>query len=442
MTPRKPLRIAIAGLGTVGATAAQLLEANAALYEQRLGRKVVVTAVSARNLSKDRGFDMSGIAIEKDAVSLASRSDVDLVVEVIGGAEGVAKDLAEAALRNGKAFVTANKALLAYHGPALAALAEEKGVPLRYEAAVAGGIPIIKALSQGLAANKVTSISGILNGTCNYILTDMADNGTAFEPVLKEAQRLGYAEADPTFDIDGWDAAHKTAILAMMAFGVKLDVEQAAVTGIRQIDSVDIAYARELGLCIRLLGFANLEDGWVDVGVGPALVSLDAPLAAIKGPTNAVLVEADPVGRTVYEGAGAGGGPTASAVLADVFDLACSWNAGDTGPIAPIFGTPAAELMPIEPAPLDHVVGTYYFRLRVGDELGVMAEIAEILAATGVSIDRLLQRGSAAAGGVYVVIITHRVTAAQIDAAIKRFAASKAVLETPTLLRVEGVSDT
>lgn len=316
------LRLGIAGLGTVGIGVIKIVEDNAGLLSARTGRQVTITAVSARDRGRDRGVDLSAYAWHDNAVDLAADDNVDLVVELMGGSDGPAYALAKACLAAGKPFVTANKALIATHGKELAELAESNEAALRFEAAVAGGIPIIKALTEGLSANNISGLHGILNGTCNYILTRMEREGLPFDEVLADAQRIGYAEADPTFDIDGIDTAHKTAILAAIAFGMAPDIDNLPTEGIRNIVPVDIDYARELGYRIKLLGVARQQDGAVEVRVHPAMVPLSSPLAKVMDATNAVMVSGDHVGPTGYEGAGAGQGPTASAVVADVVDVA------------------------------------------------------------------------------------------------------------------------
>lgn len=434
MTAETPLSIGIAGLGTVGATVAQLLAARAEQYRATAGRPLNLVAVSARARDKDRGFDMTGMTWCDDPVDLAQIDAVDIVVELIGGSDGPALDLTRDALSRGKAVVTANKAMIAKHGRSLAALAEEKGVALRYEAAVAGGIPIIKSLREGLAANTVTHVAGILNGTCNYILTRMENEGLGFADVLKAAQDLGYAEADPSFDINGMDTAHKTAILSTLAFGAIPDLDEMTVEGIESIATVDIDYARDLGYRIKLLGrAANVSDGGVDVRVGPAMVPLENPMAKISGPTNAVQVLADPIGETVHVGPGAGGGPTASAVLADVIDVA----GGSAGPVFAAASSSLTAASPIDPSQL---TGRFYLRMRVTDLPGVMATIALALGDEGVSIDSLLQRGSAPEGGVYIVLTTHQTGLDMIERVLNRLTAEPSVLETPTLIRIEAVT--
>ncbi len=319
---KPPLRIAIAGLGTVGAGTLRLLQRNAALLASRAGRAIVVVAVAARERGRDRGIDLSGVAWEDDATALATRPDIDVVVELIGGSDGPARALVTAALANGKHVVTANKALVAHHGTALARLAEEKGVAFSFEAAVAGGIPVLKALREGLAANNVQRIYGILNGTCNYVLTTMRETGREFDDVLAEAQRLGYAEADPSFDIDGIDSAHKLALLAAVAFGTEVDFAGVHVEGIRHVSALDIEFAAELGYRIKLLGLARLTEYGLEQRVHACMVPRSTPIAPIEGVFNAVVIEGDFVGRVMLEGRGAGAEPTASAVVADLLDIA------------------------------------------------------------------------------------------------------------------------
>ncbi|MEE8548529.1 MAG: homoserine dehydrogenase, partial [Alphaproteobacteria bacterium] len=308
-----PLHIAVAGLGTVGAGTLKLLQTHGEMLRQRCGRAIVVSAVSARDKGRDRGVDLDGMEWHDDAAAMAAQSGADVVVELIGGADGVAKAVCEAAIASGKHVVTANKALLAHHGTALALAAEAKGVSLGFEAAVAGGVPIIKALREGLAANGLSRIYGILNGTCNYILTTMRETGAKFEAVLADAQELGYAEADPSFDIDGIDAAHKLAILTSVAFGCEVNFPAVHIEGIRDISSLDIRFAGELGYKIKLLGIARLTGSGVEQRVHPCLVPLAAPIAHVEGVFNAVVAEGDFVDTTVYQGRGAGAGPTASA---------------------------------------------------------------------------------------------------------------------------------
>lgn len=424
--------LGIAGLGTVGAGVVKIIEKHRSLLAARASCPVEIGAVCARDRNRDRGVDLSGFAWADNPVDLASGvGGVNLVVELIGGSDGPALALARAALGNGIGFVTANKALIATHGKELAALAEKTGAPLKFEAAVAGGIPIIKALREGLAGNAISSVRGILNGTCNYILTRMEREGLAFDEVLSDAQQLGYAEADPTFDIDGIDTAHKTAILAALAFGTEPDIENLPTEGIRHIAPVDIEYAKELGYRIKLLGVAQHTDEGIETRVHPAMVPTRAAIANVMDATNAVVVDGDAVGQTVYEGAGAGEGPTASAVMGDIIDVA-------RGASGPRLGVPAENLLPSNPVPVAKHRGTYYIRLRVGDRSGVMADITAVLAEENVSIESMLQRGKASDGGVYIVLTTHETVEASIAATLDRFTALECVLETPTMLRIEA----
>ncbi|MBF0394954.1 MAG: homoserine dehydrogenase, partial [Alphaproteobacteria bacterium] len=333
----KPLKIAIAGLGTVGAGTVRLLREQADLIERRAGRPIVVTAVSARDKGRDRGVSLDGMAWFDDAATMAAQADAEVVVELIGGADGTARQVCETAIGRGRHVVTANKALLAHRGTELAAAAEERGVVLAYEAAVAGGIPIIKALREGLAGNRLRQVVGILNGTCNYILTTMRETGRDFGAVLAEAQALGYAEADPSFDIDGVDAAHKLAILTSVAFGCPVNFAGIHIEGIRHVSALDIQFAEELGYRIKLLGIARRTEAGIEQRVHPCMVPMSSPIAHVEGVFNAVVAEGDFVGRSFYEGRGAGAGPTASAVAADLIDIA----AGRRGPT---FGVPASRL--------------------------------------------------------------------------------------------------
>lgn len=426
----KPLRIGIAGLGTVGAGTLSILQQNAALIAARCGRPLVVTAVSMRDPSKKRDAKLEGIRVECDALAIASAADVDIVAELIGGDEGVARELVEQALKNGKHVVTANKALIAKHGAALAALAEKNGVVLAFEAAVAGGIPIIGALRQGLAGNAIRRIAGILNGTCNYILTTMQKEKRDFAEVLAEAQALGYAEADPSFDVDGIDTAHKVAVLASLAFGTKPDFSAIHVEGIRRVSLVDIDYAASFGYRIKLLGIATMEDGKLLQRVHPCLVPMGSPLSVIDGPFNAVQVEGDAVGRVVFEGRGAGGGPTGSAVVADLMSIA-------RGDRFPAFNVASSQLSASAAAPLDKHEGCYYLRLSLKDAPGVLAEFTRAFAAESVSVHSITQRAVAADASAQVIVITHETN----EAAITRVAAAIAKLPVsmndPVLLRIE-----
>jgi len=426
----RPLSVAVAGLGTVGVGVLSLLRDNADLVGARAGRPVAVTAVSARIRTRDRGIALAGLRWFEDPVALAADPAVDVVVEVIGGAEGAARALVEAALGHGKPVVTANKALIAVHGAELAAAAERHGAALAFEAAVAGGIPVIKTLREGLAGNRIARVAGILNGTCNYILSAMREERREFAEVLAEAQRLGYAEADPSTDIDGIDAAHKLAILAALAFGRPVAFADVHVEGIRRISAVDIAFADELGYRIKLLGIAGRSNGAIAARVHPAMVPAAAPLAHVGGVTNAVVAEGDFVGRVVLEGAGAGAGPTASAIVADLIDVA-------RGRLTPVWGAAAAALEAAPSAPMLQHVGCYYLRLMVVDRPGVIADVTAVLRDLGVSLESMLQRGRAPGEAVPVVLVTHETGEAAMRAALARIAALEAVLEEPVLIRIE-----
>jgi homoserine dehydrogenase len=425
-----PLSIAVAGLGTVGSGVLKLLRDNADVVAARAGRPIAVTAVSARDRTRDRGVPLSGLRWYEDAVALAANPAVDVVVEAIGGADGPALALVRAALAAGKPVVTANKAMLAVHGATLAREAEERRVPLAFEAAVAGGIPVIKALREGLAANRILRIAGILNGTCNYILTQMRERGREFAEVLADAQRLGYAEADPSFDIDGVDAAHKLAILAALAFGRPVAFDAVHVEGIRTISALDIAFAGELSYRIKLLGIARRSDGGVEARVHPCMVPASAPIARVDGVFNAVVAEGDFVGRVMLEGRGAGAGPTASAVVADLIDIA-------RGRFTPVWGAGSAELSSAPSVPMSEHIGAYYLRLMVVDRPGVIADVTAVLRDLGISLESMLQRGRAPGEAVPVVLVTHETQEAAMREALSRIAALDAVLEAPTLIRIE-----
>jgi len=425
-----PLRVGIAGLGTVGAGVVRLLAENAAVIAARAGRAIEVTAVSARDRTRDRGVSLAGLHWHDDAVALAADPDVDVVVELIGGSEGPAKALAEAAIAAGKPLVTANKALLAVHGSALGDAAEEAGVALAFEAAVAGGIPIIKALREGLAGNRISRVAGILNGTCNYILTTMREEKRDFADVLADAQALGYAEADPSFDIDGVDAAHKLAILAALAFGRQVDFAAVHVEGIRRISALDISFAEELGYRIKLLGIARETASGVEVRVHPAMVPKAALLASVEGVYNAVLAEGDFVGTVFLQGRGAGAGPTASAVVADLIDIA-------RGSKIPVWGAARALLAVTPSVPIAAHQGAYFLRLMVVDEPGVLADVTAILRDHGISLESMLQHGRKPREAVPIVLVTHETNEAAINEAIARIGKIAAVLEAPALIRIE-----
>ncbi len=403
---RPPLRIAIAGLGTVGAGVIRLLETNHDLIAARAGRAIEVVSVNARDRNKDRGIDLSSYSWTDDMMAMSANPDVDVVVELIGGSDGPALALAKSALGAGKGFVTANKAMIAHHGMALAEIAESHNQSLKFEAAVAGGIPVVKGLREGAAANALTRIYGILNGTCNYILSEMEETGADFGETLAEAQRLGYAEADPTFDIEGVDAAHKLAILAGIGFGARVDFDAVRTTGISQVRSADIAQADALGFVIRLIAMADVESDGPDGAkllqrVRPCLVPKDHPLAPVDGPTNAVVAEGNFSGRLLFQGAGAGDGPTASAVVADLIDIARE-------DIGVPFSVPVAQLKKLPATEPGHRMERTYLRFTVTDRPGVLAEITAAMRDGNVSIESLIQQGRPSDGGdVLVAMVTH-----------------------------------
>ena len=426
------MKIAIAGLGTVGSGVLRILQQNGAVLEQRCGRAVQLTAVSALERPADSEILLGNAVWFDDAVAMAREADADVVVELIGGSDGIAKTVCEAAIGAGRHVVTANKALIAMHGTGIARAAEDAGVGFGYEAAVAGGIPIIKSLREGLAANRLTSVYGILNGTCNYILSAMRESGREFDDVLAEAQSLGYAEADPGFDVDGIDAAHKLAILTSVAFGCELNFDGVYIEGIRHISAQDIAFATELGYRIKLLGITRRTANGVEQRVHPCMVSEETPIAHVEGVFNAVVAEGDFVDRVIHEGRGAGAGPTASAVLADIVDLA-------RGLRLPVFTVPANTLEKLPTAPMDRHRGAYYIRLMVVDRPGVFADVAGALRDEQVSMESILQRTRDPNGAVPVVMTTHDVEEAAMNRALARFATLDTVVEPPRMIRIESL---
>ncbi|AMU94575.1 homoserine dehydrogenase [Sphingopyxis terrae subsp. terrae NBRC 15098] len=423
-TPRPPLRVALAGIGVVGGGVVRLLEANRALIARRAGRAVEIVAVSARDRQKDRGVDLSPYRWEDDMAALVESDDVDVVVEMVGGADGPALTLARQALGAGKALVTANKAMIAHHGLDLAQIAEAQDTPLKYEAAVAGGIPVIKAIREGASANQIARVYGILNGTCNYILTLMEREGASFADALAAAQAEGYAEADPTFDVDGIDAAHKLSILAALCFGTRLDIDTVTAEGIRGLIAADIREAAALGHRVRLIGMAERDEGGLYQHVQPCLVPADHPLAYVPGALNAVVAEGNFVGRLFFEGAGAGAGPTASAIVADIIDIA-------RDEYGPAFAMPVDALDAAPAADAGARVGKHYVRLIVEDRIGVLAEIATAMRDAGVSIESFIQRGDDAEGGVLIALVTHEGPGRAVAAALAALAASDHVIGTP-----------
>lgn len=422
--PRPPLRVALAGIGVVGGGVVRLLEANRDLIARRAGRAIEIVAVSARDRHKDRGVDLSPYRWEDDMDALVAADDVDVVVEMIGGADGSALTLARHTLGAGRALVTANKAMIAHHGLDLARLAESRDTPLKYEAAVAGGIPVIKALREGASANEIARVYGILNGTCNYILTRMERDGASFADALAAAQAEGYAEADPTFDVDGIDAAHKLSILAALCFGTKLDIGAVTAAGIRNLIAADIREAEALGHRVRLIGMAERDANGLYQHVQPCLVPADHPLAYVPGALNAVVAEGNFVGRLFFEGAGAGAGPTASAIVADIIDIA-------RDEYGPAFAMPVEMLDAAPTADAGARIGKHYVRLIVEDRIGVLAEIATAMRDAGVSIESFIQRGNDADGSVVIALVTHEGPARAIHAALSALASSDHVIGTP-----------
>ena len=434
------LRLGIAGLGTVGAAVVRMIARRGEQLSAATGCAIRVTAVSARDPGRDRGLDLSGIRWFDDPIALASSDEVDCVVEVIGGSEGTAKSVVEAALAAGKHVVTANKALLAHHGGALARMAESRGVALAYEASAAGGIPVIKAIREGLPGNEVKRIYGILNGTCNYILSRMEAEGLTFEACLRDAQKLGYAEADPTFDVEGYDTAHKLAILTSLAFGVEIDAEGVSVEGISAIQPLDLAMADELGFRIKLLGVAQATSDGIEQRVHPTMVPKASAIAQVMGVTNAVTIDADAVGELTLIGPGAGGEATASAVVADITDVAA-------GLVRPTFGRPVGRLSASRRVAMQRHEGGYYVRLTVHDRKGVAAGVAKRMAEREISIESILQRRSAKAASsdphglsgqpVPLVLITYEATEGNVRAALDAIASDGLLAETPQLIRIE-----
>lgn len=430
MGSAKTLRVGLAGLGNVGLGVVKILEQQSRHLEARTGVAINLTAIAARSRTKDRGYDLARYAWCDRPVDLAARSDVDVVVEVMGGQDGAALDLIKAALQRGKPVVTANKALLAHHGVDLARQAEAAGVPLAYEAAVAGGIPIIKMLREGLAANDIDSLYGIMNGTCNYILTTMEDTGRSFSSVLADAQKLGYAEADPTLDVGGGDSGHKLALLTALAFGCRPDFSSLSLDGIERLTAEDIAISGELGYRIKLIGqSARLDDGRILQMVSPCLVPKTAPLAHVSDVLNGIFVRGNFVGPSFIEGRGAGEGPTASAIVADIIDIA----RGRTGSV---FGMKVDDLGASPAASRDDWTGEFYIRLVVDDRPGVIADIAPILRDHEISIASLIQRGCSAEEPVSVIILTHKTSGKSIRQAAERIAALGTVREEPLTLPI------
>jgi homoserine dehydrogenase len=434
----EPLKIGIAGLGTVGASVVRVLSDHRNVLSRQCGRDIVVTAVSARDRNKGRGVDLGNIDWFDDPVDMARNADIDVLVELIGGESGKALFTVIAALESGRHVVTANKALLAKHGVKIAALAEEKGLLLNFEAAVAGGIPVIKVMRESLAGNSISRIFGILNGTCNYILTRMEQEGLSFADCLADAQRLGYAEADPTFDIEGNDTAHKLSILTSIAFGTQIAADEVYLEGISNISQADIRAAHDLGYRIKLLGVALKTDSGIEQRVHPTMVPLSSVIAQVHGVINAVAIETDILGELLMSGPGAGGNATASAVVGDLADIAKSRPGFQHGPA---FGHPAKSLKPYTKAEMRAHAGGYFIRLTVHDRTGVFASIATRMAENQISLESIVQRpaepGAAEATAKTVILITHETTEAAVRKALDGIASDDLLVERAQMIRIE-----
>lgn len=434
-----PLKIGIAGLGTVGVSVMRVLRDHTAVLERQCGRKIEVRAVSARNRAIDRGIDLIGVDWFDDPVELATRSDIDVFVELMGGGGGnsPAYSSVKAALNAGRHVVTANKALLAGFGVELATIAEDKGLLLNFEAAVAGGIPVIKVMRESLAGNSVNRVFGILNGTCNYILTRMEQEGLSFEECLKDAQRLGYAEADPTFDIEGNDTAHKLSLLTALAFGTKIAADEIYLEGISNITQADIKAASELGYRIKLLGVAQRTDSGIEQRVHPTMVPTSSVIAQVHGVINAVAIETDILGELLMSGPGAGGNATASAVVGDLADIAKSRPGFQHGPV---FGYPAKELKPYKRAKMQSHAGGYFIRLTVHDRVGVFAAIAKRMADNAISLESIVQRnpeGVSTDNAKTVILITHESMESAVRKALEQIEADGHLVDRAQMIRIE-----
>ncbi|MFQ5437664.1 MAG: homoserine dehydrogenase [Paracoccaceae bacterium] len=426
----KPLRLGLAGLGTVGIGMVRIVQENAGLLADRAGKPIEISAVSARSRAKDRGVDISGYDWEDDPVALAVRDDIDVYVELMGGEDGPAPASVRAALAANKHVVTANKAMLAIHGQEMAELAEKAGRSLRFEAAVAGGIPVVKALLEGLAGNRIERVIGVMNGTCNYILTRMENEGIPYDQVFADARALGYLEADPNLDVGGIDAGHKLAILSSIAFGTRVNFPGVELEGIQHISITDIEQARDMGFRIKLLGVAQLTGRGLEQRMQPCLVPVDSPLGQLEAATNMVVLEGDAVGQIVLRGAGAGEGPTASAVMSDVIDIARGFR-------VPTFGQPAAKLVEIQAAQAS-APAAFYLRLMLKDAPGVLAKITRPLADAGVSIDRMRQYGHRDCTAP-VIMVTHKTTRRELDHALRGMVKTGVTLAEPVAIRIEAV---
>ena len=432
----KPINVGLLGIGTVGGGTFTVLQRNAEEITRRAGRPICITVVADRHLDHAKKITGGACRLTDDAFSVVSDPEVDIVIELIGG-YGVAKELVLKAIENGKHVVTANKALLAIHGNEIFAAAQKKGVMVAFEAAVAGGIPIIKAVREGLTANRIQWIAGIINGTTNFILSEMRDKGLGFDVVLKEAQQLGYAEADPTFDIEGVDAAHKITILASLAFGIPMQFDKAYIEGISKLDAIDIRYAEQLGYRIKLLGITKRTSEGVELRVHPTLIPAKRLIANVEGAMNAVLVQGDAVGPTLYYGKGAGAEPTASAVIADLVDVTRLHTADPDHRVPHLAFQPGA-LQDTPILPIEEVVTAYYLRLQVADQTGVLARITGILAEHDISIDAVLQRESAEGEHqTDLIILTHDTVEGRMRAALVQMQALPTVLAPIVRIRKE-----
>jgi homoserine dehydrogenase len=432
----KPINVGLLGIGTVGGGTFTVLQRNAEEITRRAGRPIRITVVADKNIELAKKVTGGKCRVTDDAFSVVSDPEVDIVIELIGG-YGVAKELVLKAIANGKHVVTANKALLATHGNEIFKAAQGKGVMVAFEAAVAGGIPIIKALREGLTANRIEWIAGIINGTTNFILSEMRDKGLSFDNVLKEAQRLGYAEADPTFDIEGVDAAHKITILSALAFGIPMQFDKAYIEGISKLDAIDIKYAEQLGYRIKLLGITKRTPEGVELRVHPTLIPTKRLIANVEGAMNAVLVQGDAVGATLYYGKGAGAEPTASAVIADLVDVTRMHTADPENRVPHLAFQPDA-MADLKILPMDEVQTSYYLRLRVQDKPGVLADITRILADEQISIDAVIQKEPGEGEDqADLIMLTHLTREKRINAAIKKIEALGVVAGKVTKLRLE-----
>jgi homoserine dehydrogenase len=442
-TNLSPIRVGLLGIGTVGSGTFNVLKRNQEEIRRRAGRGIEITMVADLDVERARAVVGEGVEVVSDARQVVANPNIDIVIELIGG-YGIAKELVLAAIASGKHVVTANKALLAVHGTEIFAAASEKGVMVAFEAAVAGGIPIIKALREGLTANSIQWIAGIINGTTNFILSEMRDKGLDFDVVLKQAQKLGYAEADPTFDIEGVDAAHKATLMSAIAFGIPVQFDKAYVEGITQLGAKDIRYAEQLGYRIKLLGITKRVAGGIELRVHPSLIPAKRLLANVEGAMNAVVVHGDAVGTTLYYGKGAGSEPTASAVIADLVDIA-RLHTADPEHRVPHLAFQPGEMSDLAIVPMSEVVTSYYLRLNVADEAGVLAKVTGILAEVGISIDAVLQREADEVGGegatqTDLIILTHDCVEAKMNDAIAQMQALATVLAPITRIRKEELA--